>query len=114
VLTIPFVLFVEMNCKRNRHMATLGEINVAQTGHGPWKGIVLFGFFLVTKFSIGILQNLLFSLLVEVVHFVPNSPLQAPKIVKLRHFYVIVVQKNVCMTPFRENILWKNSKNRIL
>jgi hypothetical protein len=49
VLTIPFVLFVEMNCKRNRHMATLGEINVAQTGHGPWKGIVLFGFFLVQK-----------------------------------------------------------------
>jgi hypothetical protein len=43
--------------------------------------------------------------LVEMVRFVPKSPLQALEIVTLRHFYVITIQENANMTLFRKNIL---------
>jgi hypothetical protein len=39
---------------------------------------------------------------------------QAPKIVKSRHFYVIVIQKNANVTSFRKNISQKTLKTRIL
>jgi hypothetical protein len=53
-------------------------------------------------------------ILVEMLRLAPNSPPQARKIVKLRHFYVIVIQKNAIVTQFRKNSFRKNSKNRIL
>jgi hypothetical protein len=46
----------------------------------------------------------------EIVRFVPNSSPQAPKSVKLRHFYVIEMQKNANVTPVRINILRKTLK----
>jgi hypothetical protein len=48
--------------------------------------------------------------LVEMLRFVPNSLLQARKIVKLRYFYAIVIQKNASVTSFRKNILRKTLK----
>jgi hypothetical protein len=47
--------------------------------------------------------------LVEMVRFVPNSPPQAPKIVEL-HFYVILIHKNANVTSFRKTILRKALK----
>jgi hypothetical protein len=49
-------------------------------------------------------------LLVEIVRLVSNSPPQARKIVQLRHFYVIVIQKTANMTSVRKNILRKTLK----
>jgi hypothetical protein len=48
--------------------------------------------------------------LVEILRFVRNSPLQTPKIVKLRHFYVIVIQKNTNVTSFRKHRVRKTLK----
>jgi hypothetical protein len=40
----------------------------------------------------------------------PNSRPQVPKIVKLRRFYVIVIQKNANVVSFRKTILRKTLK----
>jgi hypothetical protein len=52
--------------------------------------------------------------LVEIVRLVPNSQTHTPKIVKLHHFHVIMIQKNVIVTSFRKNILRKALKNRLV
>jgi hypothetical protein len=54
-------------------------------------------------FDWGIAKSIEFGL-VEMVRFVPNQPLKAPKIAKLRHFYVIGIQENANVTSFRKNV----------
>jgi hypothetical protein len=48
--------------------------------------------------------------LVEIVHFVPNSPPLALKNAKLHHFYVNVLRENASVTPFHMNIWRKTQK----
>jgi hypothetical protein len=63
----------------------------------------------VKYFDWNIAKSSVFGL-VEIVRFVPNSPPQTYKIVKLRHFYVFVTQKNANVTSFCKIILRKTLK----
>ena len=62
------------------------------------------------NFDWGIAKSMGFGCwLNEIVRFVPSPPPQAPKIVKLRHFYVFVIQKTANVTSFRKKYILRKT-----